>query len=117
MDYLPVNIAPKGVEQGFYYTPTIGTYDHWAIEYGYKPISASSPDAELPELKKIASRSARGTCHVEVLDGMDLFEPPEPPEEDLLNLIGGRGTSRLACQAKLKAGSGLVRLRAHLSRE
>jgi 2Fe-2S ferredoxin len=58
-----------------------------------------------------------GTCHVEVLDGMDLFEPPEPPEEDLLNLIGGRGTSRLACQAKLKAGSGLVRLRAHLSRE
>jgi hypothetical protein len=29
----------------------------WAIEYGYKPLSGGSPEAELPELKKIASRS------------------------------------------------------------
>lgn len=57
MDYTPVNIAPKGVEQGDYYSTTIGPYDYWAIEYGYKPLKASSPEAEVPELRKIASRS------------------------------------------------------------
>jgi len=57
-----------------------------------------------------------GTCHVEVLEGAEHFEPPEPPEQELLDLIGSRGTSRLACQAHLRPGTGLVRLRAHLSR-
>ncbi|HEX4000689.1 MAG TPA: zinc-dependent metalloprotease [Pirellulales bacterium] len=57
MDYYPVNIVPKGVKQGDYYTPTIGAYDMWAIEYGYKPIDASSSEGELSDLKKIASRS------------------------------------------------------------
>jgi hypothetical protein len=37
MDYSPVNIAPKGVKQGDYFTTTIGPYDYWAIEYAYKP--------------------------------------------------------------------------------
>ena len=39
MDYNPANIAPAGNAQGYYYTPTIGPYDYWAIEYGYKEIS------------------------------------------------------------------------------
>lgn len=55
-----------------------------------------------------------GTCHVEVLDGADCFEPPDEPERELLELLGGRGVSRLACQAVLKPGPGLVRLRSHL---
>ena len=57
MDYIPVNIVPKGKTQGDYYTAKLGPYDMWAIEYGYKPISAGSPEAELPELDKIAGRS------------------------------------------------------------
>jgi hypothetical protein len=57
MDYAPANIAPKGVKQGLYYSQTIGPYDLWAIEYGYKPIAGGSPEGELTELKKIASRS------------------------------------------------------------
>jgi hypothetical protein len=57
MDYYPVNIVPKGTKQGFYYTPTIGPYDMWAIEYGYKPVGGGDSEGELPELKKIASRS------------------------------------------------------------
>ena len=39
MDYAPVNMAPKGVKQGDYFTTTIGPYDYWAIEYAYKPLS------------------------------------------------------------------------------
>ena len=57
MDYIPVNIVPKGKTQGDYYTARLGPYDLWAIEYGYKPFPASNPEAELPELEKIASRS------------------------------------------------------------
>ncbi len=57
MDYIPVNIMPKGRVQGDFYTAKIGPYDHWAIEYGYKPLAGGSPEAELPELEKIASRS------------------------------------------------------------
>jgi hypothetical protein len=55
MDYLPANIAPSGKPQGAYYSTTIGPYDYWAIEYGYKPLSGGT-DGEVAELKKIASR-------------------------------------------------------------
>ncbi len=54
MDYTPTNIAPNGAKQGLYYPQTIGPYDYWAIEYGYKHIDGN----ETAELKKIASRSA-----------------------------------------------------------
>ncbi|MDX1963116.1 MAG: zinc-dependent metalloprotease [Pirellulales bacterium] len=57
MDYAPVNIAQKDAKQGDFYSTTIGPYDMWAIEYGYKPVSGNSPEGELPELKKIAARS------------------------------------------------------------
>ena len=52
MDYLPVNYAAKDEPQGDYFSQTIGPYDYWAIEYGYKPFSTGETD----ELKKIASR-------------------------------------------------------------
>ncbi|MFO0789781.1 MAG: zinc-dependent metalloprotease [Pirellulales bacterium] len=57
MDYNPVNIMPEGATQGDYFSTTIGPYDMWAIAYGYTPMKAGAPDAEQPELKKIASRS------------------------------------------------------------
>jgi hypothetical protein len=57
MDYIPVNIVPKGRTQGDFYAARLGPYDVWAIEYGYKPIAAGSPEGERPELEKIAARS------------------------------------------------------------
>jgi len=54
MDYLPANIAPKGEPQGDYFTPTIGPYDYWAIEYAYKPVEGD----ETEELGKIAAKAA-----------------------------------------------------------
>lgn len=53
MDYSPSNIAIAGAKQPLYYTTTIGPYDHWAIEYGYKVINGD----EAAELNKIAARS------------------------------------------------------------
>ncbi|UCC40134.1 MAG: zinc-dependent metalloprotease [Candidatus Aminicenantes bacterium] len=57
MEYLPSNLAPKGVKQGDYWQKTIGAWDYWVIEYGYKPLNAKTSEDELPALDKIASRS------------------------------------------------------------
>ena len=57
MDYLPVNLAPPGIEQGDYFSQVVGPYDRWAIEYGYKPIDAFSPEGEWRQLEKIAERA------------------------------------------------------------
>ncbi|MBP5975675.1 zinc-dependent metalloprotease [Brasilonema sp. CT11] len=62
MDYLPVNIAPQGVQQGDYFPAVIGPYDEWAIEYGYKRYSnfrleAMTPVTEKPFLEQIALAS------------------------------------------------------------
>ena len=54
MEYNAVNIALKGEKQGAYGMKTLGPYDYWAIEYGYKEIA---PDQENKELKRIAARS------------------------------------------------------------
>ncbi len=52
-----------------------------------------------------------GTCHVIVVQGEDLFEPPNEAESELLGILRGPKSSRLACQAELKPVPGLVRLR------
>jgi hypothetical protein len=57
MEYLPNNTAPKGVKQGEYFQSTIGAWDYWVIEYGYKPFGAKTPDEELAHLQAIAARS------------------------------------------------------------
>ncbi|HEY9652156.1 MAG TPA: zinc-dependent metalloprotease, partial [Coleofasciculaceae cyanobacterium] len=59
MDYLPMNLAPKGTKQGNYFPNSIGRYDEWAIEYGYKESKAWFPQAERSFLEKIAQRSAK----------------------------------------------------------
>ena len=37
MDYDPINLAPEGVQQGNYFPSGPGSYDMWAIEFGYTP--------------------------------------------------------------------------------
>jgi len=51
MDYTPINIAPKGATQGKYFSDRPGTYDLWAIEFGYRP------DMTEEQRKKILRRS------------------------------------------------------------
>ncbi len=58
MDYLPALFVKDNPEQNSYYSPTIGPYDYWAIEYGYRQFDASSTYSERPYLQAIASRSA-----------------------------------------------------------
>lgn len=57
MDYLPINLAPQGTVQGDYFPIAVGSYDEWAIEYGYKESGAIAPQAERRFLEDIAKRS------------------------------------------------------------
>ncbi len=51
------------------------------------------------------------TCHVLVIEGGELLEPPNEDEKDLLRAIRAPSGSRLACQTVVRASSGLVRIR------
>ena len=37
MDYPTPNIAVDPADQGYYYSPNVGTYDDWAVSWGYTP--------------------------------------------------------------------------------
>ena len=102
MDYNPVNIMPEGMTQGDYFSTTIGPYDMWAIEYGYKPLKGGSPDGELPELKKIAARSGEpGLAFASDEDARGIDPDPHSVRYDLGNDLVEYAKS----QAKLVAES------------
>jgi hypothetical protein len=56
MDYNPYNISAKGEKQGEYVSSTIGAYDYWAIEYGYKQFE---PGQEAQGLAQILSKAGQ----------------------------------------------------------
>lgn len=37
MEYPTPNVAPRGQPNGYFYNPGVGSYDRWAIAYGYTP--------------------------------------------------------------------------------
>ena len=55
MDYNPFNAAAIGKHDVDFYSQTIGTYDFWAMDYGYRQINADSPEGEVSTLHTIAS--------------------------------------------------------------
>ncbi len=54
MDYNPALLFAKNSTEGHFVTPSIGPYDYWAIEYGYRPFDGSfeSAKAKTEEPKK-----------------------------------------------------------------
>jgi hypothetical protein len=74
MDYSPAALSLDPHKQGDYYAPTIGSYDRWAIRYGYTPLGSNPsapvakgseavapdwvPDSELKALHSIAAEAA-----------------------------------------------------------
>lgn len=57
MDYAPINLPAPGQPAGAPFQTTLGPYDYWAIEYGYKPLP-DEPAAQQAALQAIARRSA-----------------------------------------------------------
>ncbi len=56
MDYPTPNVAADKTKQGYYYTPNVGTYDVWAITWGYKPVAGATAEEQSKNLESIASQ-------------------------------------------------------------
>lgn len=57
-------------------------------------------------------RSANcGICRVEIVTGIDLLEPAESEERELLSALTASSSERLACRAVVRTGAGLVSVR------
>jgi hypothetical protein len=75
MEYTPFNLAALKQKNTPYYSPVVGSYDMFAIEYGYKPLGAATYEAEKPQLAAIASKSGL-PGHAWMGDGMaNAFDP------------------------------------------
>jgi hypothetical protein len=57
MDYTPINLPAPGQRAGAPFQATLGPYDYWAVEYGYKPLPEGKSQADAA-LRAIAQRSA-----------------------------------------------------------
>jgi hypothetical protein len=59
MDYPSPNVAVDRKQQGYYYSPSVGTYDQWAIKWAYTEVPGDmGPKAEAEALKSIASEAS-----------------------------------------------------------
>ncbi|WP_437966156.1 2Fe-2S iron-sulfur cluster-binding protein [Sorangium sp. So ce260] len=86
-----------------------------SAEAGAGRLIDACDDARAPVV--FSCRDARcGICRVEVVEGEQHLEPPGRGELDLLERLGALPRLRLACQAVLRAGPGLVRLRGVIGR-
>lgn len=57
MEYVPMNVWPKGHGQGEYFQTVLGPYDYYVIHWGYARIpGAKTPDAERATLERWASK-------------------------------------------------------------
>lgn len=75
MDYLPVNFAAPGDEQGDYSEPTIGPYDYLAIEYGYKLVPSATDASEKKMLAEIAERAENDETAFGTDEDADFTDP------------------------------------------
>jgi hypothetical protein len=59
MDYNPANVAAPTERQGTFFATQLGSYDYWAIQYGYTDTHAKTADAETGPLQQIAALSTQ----------------------------------------------------------
>ncbi len=77
MDYNPPILAPRGDTQGSFVTRTIGPYDYWAIEYGYRP-TGKPYKSEKEMLKGVAGRVAEAGLDYATDEDTMSFLSPDP---------------------------------------
>ncbi|MGD2182883.1 zinc-dependent metalloprotease [Lusitaniella coriacea] len=87
MDYVGVNLAPQGVEQGDYYPVIVGPYDRWAIEYGYKFSGERFPTMERRFLEQIARRAQEEELAYATDEDLRGFLDPDVNTFDLSNNV------------------------------
>lgn len=55
MDYPTPNVAKDSSKQGYYFTPTVGTGDQWAIQWGYTPVEGATAKEQSANVAAIAA--------------------------------------------------------------
>ena len=88
MDYAPVNLALNEDEQGHYWNPTVGTYDEWAIKYGYMPIAEQSEDGPLTRNGALADTAVAETAGLDKIAATS-SDPMHRYGTDEDNWLGG----------------------------
>jgi len=68
-------------------------------------------DAHLAPVPFSCRSASCATCEIHVVEGIEHFEAPNFEEADLLQILGNRKNHRIACQARLRPGNGVVRIR------
>ncbi|MBD2292074.1 zinc-dependent metalloprotease [Anabaena sphaerica FACHB-251] len=87
MDYVPPNIAPRGTVQGDYFPSQVGSYDVWAIQYGYTPSGAKSAIAEKPFLAEIAKQSEKPELSYSPDEDTSEIDPTSAPWDNSGNVL------------------------------
>ena len=109
MDYNASNLFAIGKPGVNVYSQTIGAYDKWAIEYGYKDIVAATPEGERYGLNQIARKASLPGLRYEsdgsangidpsvqtfdlAQDNLDYFEKDLQTSLGVMNTAVSRGT-------------------------
>ncbi|TAF11046.1 MAG: DUF5117 domain-containing protein [Nostocales cyanobacterium] len=87
MDYVPPNIAPRGTVQGDYFPNQVGSYDQWAIQYGYTPSGAKNAMAEKPFLAEIAKQSQKPELSYSPDEDTSEIDPTSAPWDNSGNVL------------------------------
>ena len=61
MDYVPMILAGPGEKQGPYFEQSLGEYDYFAIEYGYKEVKFATGESKEEAIRKLANKGNRET--------------------------------------------------------
>jgi len=85
MDYNPALLFADGVTEGHFMTPTIGPYDYWAIEYGYRPYDqhykSSKAEQEQEQKKEQEAEADKPKEETPAPAAPDIQIPPEILEQ------------------------------------
>ncbi|MCH7872061.1 MAG: zinc-dependent metalloprotease [Planctomycetes bacterium] len=57
MDYNPTLFFAKNAIEGYFLTPTLGPYDYWAIEYGYRPADGTYKPKQAADEKEDSDKN------------------------------------------------------------
>jgi len=100
MDYAPVNVALNEDKQGHYWNPNVGTYDEWAIKYGYMPITDQSEDGPLTRNGALADTAAAEEAGLDKI-AAESSDPMHTYGTDEDNWLGGYAVDPLTNAGEL----------------
>lgn len=76
MDYNPLLFFADKATEGHFITPTIGPYDYWAIEYGYRPFDSTYEGSKKKAVEQTDSEQTGSEPKTETSEKAAVFKAP-----------------------------------------